>query len=413
MSLQSVQGRRNEVFQLENQLDEAGRNRGSISFISGDAGSGKTTLARSFARAQQKVDSDLIVAVGSCNAQTGVGDPYLPFREILEMLCGDESVTAKAAISPENAQRIDDVLEKTGQILLDVAPDLIGTLIPGTGLIASMGFKIGEKFGWTSKSRKEIELRRGLKIDPSRIFEQFTDLLVTFAADQPVLIILDDLQWADTASIGLLFHLSRRISSSKLMIVGTYRPEEIAVERSGNTHPLESVLNEVKRYEGDVIVDLGDVSDLQKVELVNAIVDEESNQLNSAFRQTLLAKTGGHALFTTELLRDLKESGKIVRDDHGRWIERDHIDWNAMPARVEGAIAQRIDRLSEAQRDIVSVASVQGLRFIAQVVATIQDIDELDILKELSRELDKKHGLVGELGELCIERAHRPQSVLF
>lgn len=81
--------RENELARLDVQLNAALAGEGGIVFISGEAGDGKTMLAQTFVEHSQAQHSELIVATGHCNAYTGIGDPYLPFREILELLTGD------------------------------------------------------------------------------------------------------------------------------------------------------------------------------------------------------------------------------------------------------------------------------------------------------------------------------------
>ena len=73
----------------------------------GEAGAGKTALITEFARRAQDARGDLVVAIGNCNAQTGIGDPYLPFREILGQLTGDvDAKLAQGATTAENASRL-------------------------------------------------------------------------------------------------------------------------------------------------------------------------------------------------------------------------------------------------------------------------------------------------------------------
>ncbi len=81
--------RENELARLDVQLNVALAGKGGIVFISGEAGDGKTVLVRLSLRQSQAQHPELIVATGNCNAYTGMGDPYLPFREILELLTGD------------------------------------------------------------------------------------------------------------------------------------------------------------------------------------------------------------------------------------------------------------------------------------------------------------------------------------
>jgi len=89
-----------ELRRLREVLDLSLAGKGQPCFITGEAGAGKSTLASEFARRAQAEHSELLIAVGNCNAQTGIGDPYLPFREILGQLTGDvEGKLTQGAIS--------------------------------------------------------------------------------------------------------------------------------------------------------------------------------------------------------------------------------------------------------------------------------------------------------------------------
>jgi oligopeptide transport system substrate-binding protein len=127
---------------------------------------------------------------------------------------------------------------------------------------------------------------------------------------------------------------------------------------------------------------------------VDAIVDSEPNQLSRSFRGALYEHTGGHPLFTIELLRNMQERGDIGQDVQGRWVEGPKLDWKVMPARVEGVIEERIGRLEEDLKETLAIASVEGEDFTAQVVGQVQEVSERRILTRLSRELEKHHRLV-------------------
>ena len=118
--------RHQELERLDDLLDSASNGQGQICFITGEAGLGKTSLTAEFARRAQQRDEELIVTVGDCNAQTGIGDPYLPFREILGMLAGDiDDKVAQGLTTEENASRLKSFLRVSKRIILDVGPDLI------------------------------------------------------------------------------------------------------------------------------------------------------------------------------------------------------------------------------------------------------------------------------------------------
>lgn len=89
MAGQRFVARQGQLGELHSFLNQALESRGQVAFVVGEAGSGKTALVTEFARRAEEAHDDLVVAIGNCNAQTGIGDPYLPFREILSQLTGD------------------------------------------------------------------------------------------------------------------------------------------------------------------------------------------------------------------------------------------------------------------------------------------------------------------------------------
>ena len=214
------------------------------------------------------------------------------------------------------------------------------------------------------------------------------------ASQRPLLLILEDLHWVDTASSDLLLHLSREAAHSRMLILGTYRPDELAVSRGETVHPLAETLSELKRQHGDIWLDLGELAEADGRRFVEAYLDTQPNRLGPAFREALFTQTGGHALFTVELVRELRERGDLRQDADGQWIDGPAIDWNVLPARVEGAIEKRIQRLEQELRTILTIASVEGETFTAEVVARVQQLNERGLVQRLSQELDKQHRLV-------------------
>ncbi|MFQ5596321.1 MAG: ABC transporter substrate-binding protein, partial [Anaerolineae bacterium] len=296
-------------------------------------------------------------------------------------------------------------LRVSGKALVELGPDLIEIFVPAAGLVTRAGAFVAGRAGWLDRLEALAERESfDTELSQSRIFEQYTDVLQALAAQQPLLLVLDDLQWADRASINLLFHLARRIHDSRILIVGAYRPADVALGREGQRHPLEPTLNEIKRYFGDVWIELGQAAETEGRAFVDAWLDTEPNRLGEGFRQALYQHTGGHPLFTIELLRDLQERGDIVRDEDGSWVEKATLDWHTLPARVEGVIQERIGRLEEELRDVLTVAAVEGEDFTAQVVARVQELQERRLLRTLSRELEKRHSLVREQGEVQVDR---------
>ncbi|MFN8457165.1 MAG: helix-turn-helix domain-containing protein [Anaerolineae bacterium] len=143
--------REEELARLDTFLNWALAGRGQVAFVIGEAGRGKTALVREFTRQAQAKQADLITAGGNCNAYTGLGDPYLPFREILALLTGDvEARWTAGAISQVQAQRLWAFMPDAAEGLIKRGPDLIDTFIPGAGLLARAATVVAESSGWLS-----------------------------------------------------------------------------------------------------------------------------------------------------------------------------------------------------------------------------------------------------------------------
>jgi DNA-binding SARP family transcriptional activator/predicted ATPase len=395
--------RERELAQLGEFFDLALGGQGRVIFVTGEAGSGKTALIQEFTRWAQVAHADLVSAGGNCNAHTGIGDPYLPFREVLELLSGEvEARWAAGAVTRDYARRSWNMLPFTARALVEVGPDLIDTFVPGTVLIERASAFAPDGADWLTRL-DELAKRKAVPAGPgpqqSALFEQYARVLQALARQRPLVLVLDDLQWADLGSISLLFHLGRHLASSRILIVGAYRPEEVALGRGEGRHPLEPVVNEFRREFGDIAVDLDQAAGQDFIE---TFLDSEPNRLGPRFREMFYRQTQGHPLFTIELLRGLQERGDLVQDPEGRWIEGPALDWETLPARVEGVIAEHIGRLTDSLQEVLRTASVEGEKFTAEVVARVQAADEQEILARLSDKLDRRHRLVSALGIMRI-----------
>lgn len=389
-------GRENEITRLNDSLDEVVAGKGHIVFICGGPGRGKTALMQAFARSSIDRHTELLVASGECSAFTGAADPYLPFKHIMATLTGDlETRWLRGMLTRKQALHLWETMPKTVQTLMATGPDLINVIVPGGGLLDRSKAALEGGASWIERLAKMCEAERPSpgEFEQKSIFEQYQAVLGRTSQEHALLLILDDLQWADSASIHLLFHLGRQVRGQRIMIIGAYRPEEITLGRKGEPHPLEKGLAELKRLYGDIWIDLGEDHEEDRA-FIDAYVDSEPNRLPVNFREALFDHTAGHPLFTIELLRDMQERGDIFLDDKGYWNVESDLDWNVLPARVEGVIEERIGRLGDDLRETLTIASVQGEDFTAQVVGQIQEVSEWMILSRLSSVLEKRHRLV-------------------
>jgi predicted ATPase len=279
--------------------------------------------------------------------------------------------------------------------LAEKGPDLIGTFVSRVALLERALASAPGKPGWLARLDTLAERKPTAPGMPSPqqgdIFEQYTRVLQFLARQTPLVLVVDDLQWADLGSISLLFHLGRQLAGSRILIVGAYRPEEVAIGRDGERHPLQPVINELGRDFGDMSVDLGQA---ESRDFVEELLDSEPNRLATEFRDMLFHRTRGHPLFTAELLRGLQERGDLVQDPEGQGIEGPELNWETLPARVESVIAERLGRLAQPLQDVLRVASVEGEVFTAEVVAVVLAAGGREVVGRLSGALDRRHHLV-------------------
>lgn len=401
-----VAGRQPQFERLKTTLAHALAGQPQVVLLTGEAGIGKTFLLREFCSQAQRMNEKVIVAWGQCSSQ--LGDPYLPFKEILALLTGDvDGAFVGQIVDHTNAQRLKDVAVTATEIIVEVGGDLIGILIPGAALLARVVGILAKtlKIGWISKLKQQVEKPDSLEgFKPEQFYEQISRVVMHLAAKVPLILVLDDLQWGDAATLEMFFYLTRRlqqVSDMPVMLLGAYRPAEIRLGRNGGRHPLERISHEIRRYWQDAELDLTETVGSQTGRaFVDGLVDTEPNRLDAAFRDLLFHRTDGHPLFTVEILRMLEERGVLVKDDQGRWVVSRPLTFEELPDRVEAVIEERIGRLERELKDILTCGSVEGERFTAEIVARVRRIEELHLAEQLTEELEKRHFLIVPAGEL-------------
>ncbi|MFN2138335.1 MAG: AAA family ATPase, partial [Candidatus Promineifilaceae bacterium] len=289
-----------ELDRLRDFLQATITGKGQFVFITGEAGSGKSSLLRTFARQAQERFPPLISLFGGCQAHFGPGSPFLPFRTILAQAVGDiESLWRNGTLTRGQVNRLWNLRQTAVKLLQDVAPDCMAVLVDPVLLPEDV--------------RAAIESRS----PPQEIiFQQMGHFLQKFSQHGPLLLLLDDLHWVDDSSIDLLFHLRRQVAGYPILLLGTYRPEEVLPSRSkAGRHPLARFVHELAHDAGEIEVALERADGRA---FVNAWLDTEPNQLTEPFRDTFFKQTQGHALFTVELVTALQERGDLQRDAQGR-----------------------------------------------------------------------------------------------
>ncbi len=398
-----VVAREKQLAQLHSALGKALAGEGRVFFVTGEAGSGKTALIAEFARRALQAQPQLLVAGGQGSDATGISDPYLPFRELLQLLTGDvEAQWAGAALSREHAHRLWTAMPDAVQVLAEQGPNLVHSFVPGASLLErSEAFARQSGDGsWLRALNHLLEkstVSRGARqpVSKDAVFEDVTQVLQALARRRPLCLVLDDLQWADTGTISLLFHLGRRLAASRILLVGAYRPDALTPPPTAGRHPLELVVNELSRISGEAPIDL---DGCEGREFIAALLDSTPHYLSAEFGELLFQHTEGQPLFTVELLKSMEERGELMRDPGGRWVEGPALHWDRLPSRVEAAIAERLGRLPNRCRALLTAASVEGEDFTAEVAARAAGMDERSAAECLSDSLAHRHRVVMAIG---------------
>ena len=356
-----------------------------VFLVSGEPGVGKSTVIAEVARAA--FDAGACVLFGHC--EEDVAAPYQLFTEAL-----GHFVTH----APE--ELLVDHVESWGPAL--------DRLVPGL-------------------SRRLPGLEPSTATDPDteryQLFAAVVGLLVMVSRAQPVVLVLDDLQWADRASLQLLRHLIGADQTMRLLVLGTYRDTELS-----HSHPLVETLAALHRHRGVARLELAGLDDSGVASLMEAAAGHTLDDTAVRLARAVHRETDGNPFFVSEVLRHLAETGAIYQDTAtGRWVTAAQLDATALPASVRTVIGARVGRLGAEAERVLSLAAVIGRDFDLDVLAratSLPDDDVLDVLDAamaaaLVRELTDapghyafahaliQHTLYEDLGRTRQARAHR------
>ena len=329
-------GRQGERAQLRRYWERAQAGERQFVLLAGEPGIGKTRLAAEFAAAAHAEGATVLF--GRSDEDSVL--PYQPFAEALQHYL--------AAWPPEELRAR---LGATAARLARLVPELAERLsdLPEVPPSDSDG-------------------------ERHRLFEAVASLLVEAAHASPIVLVLDDLQWADKPTLLLLKHILRAPEQSPLLILGTYREEEL-----GRRHPLSETLADLRR---DRAFERITLKGLHEGDVGAMIGAWRGLDAPSDFIQAIYQPTEGNPFFVEEVLRHLSETGVIYERD-GRLMSDRPVAELSIPEGVKEVIGRRLARLSEECNSVLTVASVIGRGFGLDALARASDLSDDRLLEAL------------------------------
>jgi hypothetical protein len=366
----------------------ASKNNFEVIFLKGEAGVGKTFLIESFLETCK--NQEVLISSSACNYQTGKYEPYLPFKQLIRGLI---DVHVESSIDESNATFFQKSLLKSVKTLVDLAPDLIETFVPAGNLLTKIGGSLFNNLDIKSivEDKLDSNKKEDYQLEEGQIHNQYLSFLRSLSHESPIILILEDIQWLDEASMNLLLPLTQKLKDSSILLIGSYRSNEVNQDAS-----IFPVLNELKRNLGSFDLDMDLKNDEFKLLMINSILDERENQLGKEFREKMLNITNGNPMFINELMKSLEETQQISVDSAGVLQSSGDIDWGDIPEKLEAVVLGRLSKLEDSVRSLLSSASVQGSSFLVQALGKIDQINDRDLLKIFIRSLVKEHKLLKE-----------------
>ena len=338
-------GHEAEVATLEAAAKAAGEAARRTVFLSGEPGIGKTSLCRVIARAVH--ERGMPVLYGRSDEEFTAA--YQPFAEALAHLvvhCDEDLLREHVA--------------ENGGIVLGLVPAL---------------------------AKRLPDVQGAHSADPdserARLFSAVVSLLALASSTSGLLLVLDDLHWADKATLQLLRHIASSTKLTRVMIVGTYRDSDLAAGSA-----LADTLASLRREADIERIDIVGLEDVEIVELMEQVAGHAMDMHGVDLAHAVRAETDGNPFFTTELLRHLGETGLVRQDETGRWVASDDLYVRGLPQSVREVVGQRVDRLGDECRRVLSQAAVIGRDFDLGVLAAVVDTGEeqvLDLMDESVR----------------------------
>ncbi|HEY2437834.1 MAG TPA: BTAD domain-containing putative transcriptional regulator, partial [Solirubrobacteraceae bacterium] len=322
-------GRSQPFADLVAALERARDHEGCVCVLAGDAGAGKTRLARELAH--HASSAGVTVLAGACS-ETELSLPYLPFVEAIGGALADAD--------------LDDL-----RLCLGPAAAELGALFPQLA--------VGTPAAEPPARPEQAKLR---------LFEAMVSLLLALASDAGLLLVLDDMQWAERSTLELTEYLARRLRSSRTLLLLTLRSADV-----DRRHPLMVSFERWRRSGRAQLIEVTSLDRADVTLMVEAILGPNSSA--AGLGDVFHARSDGNPFVVEELLKDALDHGDLVRSGENAWESRPSHELR-LPRSVADNVLRRVDRLGDEHAESLRAAAVLGRTFSFPALVTLAELPE-------------------------------------
>lgn len=339
----SLVGRTADLALLRRLLDSAAGGDRQMVFVTGEAGIGKTALLDAFVcTLARETSTGLLTAHGQCIEHHGVGEAYLPVLEALGRLCRGDGGAELIAL-----------LRRAAPTWLAQMPALV-----------------------EDTERESLQFNT-LGAAQERMMREMTEVLEAFTVAQPLVLWLEDLQWADYSTLDLVRYLAQRRGLARLLLIATCRSADLEVD-----HPLLALQQELRLRRQTTEIALGflSVEEIGAWLLQRFAVAPADGETFFDLARVVHHTTGGNPLYMINMVEDLVSQARLV-DVGGRWqIPMPLADLVlSVPDSLRQLLERQFARLSVRDTSVLETASVIGAEFTTAALAAALELDEAQV----------------------------------
>ena len=347
-------GREQELEELQRHLTLALEGKGNTILVSGEAGSGKTRLTREFLNTAR--EKRVAVLAGWCLGDAAT--PYFPFVEAFNSYFARLEEDQPAS------------LPKPGEPL-------------GFAGMAQAGSVDRGITAWLAGPRPIERTGKPEELSPQvwkdQVFAGVARTLHEISVHEPIILFIEDIHWADSASLALLHYVARAVNNSeRIMVLATFRSEELTADAEGHPHPLAEAMRLMRREDLFSEISLSSINQSNVSKIAENML---GGSLQLKLAEKLMAESRGNPLFVVESLRMLYERKSLFQEGNWWCLEVDEL---GIPTKIKDIILRRLAILKYAQRRVLDAASVIGEKFDVELLSTVLGLDTLDVLETLN-----------------------------